>query len=224
MTKRDAIFAHAEACRQAVVERRPRPLLPPELKDLHGIDLRGSNLSGCDLRGSNLSNCYLNSCDLSRCNLSGCNLRDSNLSGSNLVNCDLSYSALRGSNLSRSDLSCADLRGSNLSGSNLRDSDLRGTILVGCDLHDCDLRGSDLRDSDLSDSGCRVWISDKYTAYTVPGENGRILHFGCERHTLDVWEEKVKELCERYEPVHAARYEAEIQALVALCRVIPEGR
>ena len=201
------VLAHAEACRKALDKGQPRPF--PAVRDLSRSCLSGSNLSGIDLSG----------CDLRCADLSG-----SDLSYSDLSRSDLSRSNLNGSNLLGSDLRDCNLSGSDLSGCDLRDSDLRGTILVGCDLHDCDLRGSDLRDSDLSDSGCRVWISDKYTAYTVPGENGRILHFGCERHTLDVWEEKVKELCERYEPVHAARYEAEIQALVALCRVIPEGR
>ena len=47
--------------------------------DLHGIDLRESNLSDCNLRGSDLR---------------GCNLRGSDLRGSDLRGCELEYSNL----------------------------------------------------------------------------------------------------------------------------------
>jgi uncharacterized protein YjbI with pentapeptide repeats len=73
--------------------------------------LRGSDLHGCNLRYSNLSNSDLHGCDLSHRDLSNSILSHSDLSYSDLINSDLSHS---------------DLSNSNLHGCNLINSDLSG--------------------------------------------------------------------------------------------------
>lgn len=160
----------------------------------------------CDLRWSDLRGCDLSGCDLSGCDLSWCDLRGTDLSGCNLHGSNLSKSKLHRSNLSGSNLS-----ESNLSGSHLRWSDLRGAPLKGADLHGADLHGTGV---------LRLYTEYEVTLY--PGDPEPELAYGCERHSLSVWDATVAALCQKHSPDNPARREAEIRALIALCRTIPQ--
>jgi len=104
-------------------------------------------------------------------------------------------------------------------------ADLRGANLIGADLSGANLTDAllgyaDLTRANLVGTGVRVWQSDFYAAYTVPGQLGRLLAFGCERLKLAAWDRDVAEICQEHEPERAAEYEREIRALVAMCRAI----
>jgi len=88
------------------------------------------------------------------------------------------------------DLRDANLRGANLRGANLRWAHLRGTGVI------------------------RVYSRYEATCYL----DGR-LAYGCETHHIDEWSSLLDDLCEKHEPDHAAEYRAEIEAIIALCRV-----
>ena len=68
--------------------------------NLHGADLRGTNLHGADLRGANLREVNLEGADLRGANLREAYLQDANLRGANLRGANLRCASLRGTNLS----------------------------------------------------------------------------------------------------------------------------
>ncbi|OQY43743.1 MAG: hypothetical protein B6242_14125 [Anaerolineaceae bacterium 4572_78] len=117
--------------------------------DLHGVNLRGADLSHVSLQKANLS-----SADLSGVNLNHVSLHETYIdektqiddkwllvwqivnegkSGRDLQGMDLSQTDLSNANLSNADLRRAILTDTNLSHANLYGADLRGAILAGPD-------------------------------------------------------------------------------------------
>ena len=132
--------------------------------------------------------------------LSGANLIDANLSGANLI----------GAVLIDANLSGANLIGANLSGANLSGANLIGANLSGANLGWC-----------IAGNGAVAQWQSSYWSLTVRDSNGvRWLKYGCEAMTLGRWDDEVAGLCAKHVPDNAARYEAEIRALVALCRTL----
>jgi len=140
-----------------------------------------------------------------RANLTDAYLTRADLTGAYLINANLT-----GAYLTRADLTDACLTNANLTGAYLINANLTGANLTDDD-------GKQWRASGRA----RSWGSD-YVGATVQAEDGhRRLRYGCEGwRTLDEWERVVVNLCKKHEPDNAARYEAEIRALIALCRTL----
>ena len=117
-----------------------------------------------------------------------------------------------------------------LSGANLIDANLSGANLIGAVLIDANLSGANLIGANLSGAnlgwciagnGAVAQWQSSYWSLTVRDSNGvRWLKYGCEAMTLGRWDDEVAGLCAKHVPDNAARYEAEIRALVALCRTL----
>ena len=122
---------------------------------------------------------------------------------------------LRGANLS-----WADLRGADLSGANLRWANLRGADLRGADLSWANLSGANLRGAGI----LRIHADYEVTLY--PGDPEPVLAYGCERHALSHWDREVEAITRKHEEdkgeEHFARRVAEIRAILALCRTVPQ--
>ena len=86
---------------------------------------------------------------------------------------------LRNADLRYANLSDADLRGADL-----RDADLRDADLSGANLRVANLRGANLSDADLS-GAIKVPIFCKWSH----GITGDCVHIGCEKRTIDEWNE-----------------------------------
>jgi uncharacterized protein YjbI with pentapeptide repeats len=127
--------------------------------DLHGADMRDSDLMGAMLRRANLSGCYLNpshlyradlrEADLSRALLNGANLRGADLRGANLENANLDRAVLSDANLTGANLTGAILSRSNLTGANFTDANLTGANFNGADLKRTNLSGAILEATDF---------------------------------------------------------------------------
>ena len=91
---------------------------------------------------------------------------------------------LRNADLRYANLSDADLRYANLSDEDLRGADLRGADLRYADLRGANLRGANLSDADLS-GAIKVPIFCKWSH----GITGDCVHIGCEKRTIDEWNE-----------------------------------
>ena len=105
-------------------------------KRLHGLDLKGIELS------------YANCCGVSCQNQ---DLSGANLQGSLWVDADLTGSVLRGANLRN-----ADLSRSQLVGCDFREADLTGADLENADLRDADLSAAILADTKLNGAYVRM--------------------------------------------------------------------
>ena len=91
---------------------------------------------------------------------------------------------------------------------------------VRANLCDADLFGANLGWTVAGHGPIAQWLAT-YWWLTIRDKDGvRWLKFGCEARTLDQWDAEVAALCAQHEPTRAARYEAEIRALVALCRTL----
>lgn len=138
-----------------------------ERATLHGIDLRGvdltstylgdADLCSADLRGADLSDTVLRDTDLRGADLSdtdlrGADLREADLSDTDLRDADLSGTDLRGANLCGANLCSANLSSANLCGADLGGADLRCTDLRGVNLSRTDLRGVNISYVTLSDA------------------------------------------------------------------------
>jgi len=105
------------------------------------------------------------------------------------------------------------------------DADLLGANLRGADLHGANLRGADLGDAYLggADLGCAKILPNAemltgyahYRWFAVWTDGGLLLHYGCERLTVQDWRSKASALAIRHHPDHASEYEALTLALVA---------
>jgi uncharacterized protein YjbI with pentapeptide repeats/beta-lactamase regulating signal transducer with metallopeptidase domain len=104
--------------------------------DLHGITLRGDDLSSADLRGTNLAGATLTGVSLRDANLANADLRGARLNG-----VELRGAALTGARLNDLSLVGVSLRGQGVTGVSLRELLLHCT---GCDLSHMDLHGQDL--------------------------------------------------------------------------------
>ena len=135
--------------------------------DLHGADMRDSDLMGAMLRRANLSGCYLNTVhlyrsdlrevDMSRSLLNRANLRGANLSGANLEQCDLdaavlSDANLTGANLRRANLSRVNLNGANLTDADLTEANFNGAALTRTNLSGATLDGTDFYEAIFNDT------------------------------------------------------------------------
>jgi len=133
---------------------------------------------------------------------------------------DLSGANLRWANLRWADLSGANLSGADLNGAYLNGANLNGADLSGADLSGADLSGANLSGANLNGTGC-ISLQGSYAALVYP--DGR-LRYGCEEYTLKVWEEHLSALCVRWEPERAKHFEKEITAIIALARVVIQGK
>jgi len=153
------------------------------------------------------------------------NLTDAILTDANLTDANLTYAILTGAALIGARLTGANLTEAYLTGAVLTEADLTGAKLTGADLSYALLTGAILTDATGDTWKARgrasTWGSS-YVATTVQSASGeRMLRYGCEDwRTLDEWERDVAALCKEHEPDEAARYEAEIRALIALCRTL----
>ena len=111
-------------------------------------------------------------------------LRNADLSGANL-----SDAYLRGADLRYANLSDEDLRGADLRGADLRYADLRGANLRGADLRYANLRGANLRGANLSDADLSGAIKVPIFCKWSHGITGDCVHIGCEKRTIDEWNE-----------------------------------
>ena len=96
---------------------------------------------------------------------------------------------LRNADLSGANLSDAYLRGADLRYANLSDADLRGADLRGADLRYADLRGANLRGANLSDADLSGAIKVPIFCKWSHGITGDCVHIGCEKRTIDEWNE-----------------------------------
>ena len=137
------------------------------------------------------------------------------LRGANLRWANLRWADLRGANLSEADLRWANLRGANLSEANLSEANLSEADLRGADLIGADLRGAGI---------LRIHADYEVTLY--PGGSEPVLAYGCERHALSHWDREVEAITRKHEEhkgeEHMARRVAEIRAILALCRTVPQ--
>ena len=99
-------------------------------------------------------------------------------------------------------------------------ADLSGANLRWANLRWADLSGANLSGANLNGTGC-ISLQGSYAALVYP--DGR-LRYGCEEYTLKVWEEHLSALCVRWEPERAKHFEKEITAIIALARVVIQGK
>ena len=103
-------------------------------------------------------------------------LSNSDLSNSNFRNSDLRNSILRNSDFTNSDFTNSILRNSDL-----RNSDFRNSILTNSDLSN-----SDLSNSENLDKTTKLPI---YCKWSHGITNGNLIHIGCEKRTIEEWDE-----------------------------------
>ncbi|MBI3309140.1 MAG: pentapeptide repeat-containing protein [Candidatus Melainabacteria bacterium] len=135
--------------------------------DLHGVHLKGFDLTGANLANTNLTGAILQSANLTLANLPGVNLRDADLISAILQSATLTNANLISASLDRASLTGADLTGANLTNALLTGADLRdaflhsanltnaylvGAILERAKLTSVNLTGADLRNADLIDA------------------------------------------------------------------------
>ena len=136
------------------------------------------------------------------------------------VQADLCGADLRWAKLCDANLRGADLRGADLRWAKLCDANLRGADLCGADLCGADLRWADLRGAGI------IRIHADYEVTLYPGDPESVLAYGCERHTLSHWDREVEAITRKHEDCkgeeHVARRVAEIRAILALCRTVPQ--
>jgi hypothetical protein len=95
--------------------------------------------------------------------------------------------------------------GPSLSGANLSGADLRGADLSGANLSGADLRGANLSEGTVAASAAGA--AGGYHWHTLAiADGGCILHYGCNRATLDVWRSRGPEYGARHQhpPEHWA--------------------
>ena len=73
---RTRLEAHATACRDSRARGKVLPMLPSELIDLSGANLRDATLRDANLSGAYLRGAYLSGANLSGANLGGAKRRD----------------------------------------------------------------------------------------------------------------------------------------------------
>ena len=117
------------------------------------------------------------------------------------------------------DLSGADLSGAYLSGADLSGAYLRGAYLGGADLSGANLGGANLGGADLG--GAKILPNAemltglaRYSWFAVWTNAGCLLHYGCERHTVETWRVNAAALAVQHQPEKAAEYERLTLALV----------
>ena len=105
-------------------------------------------------------------------------------------------------------------------GADLGTADLRGANLCGADLRGANLRGANLRGAYLD--GAKILLNAeiltgcaRYRWFAVWTDGGLLLHYGCERLTIEVWRLKASALAIKHQPDQASEYEALTLALVA---------
>ena len=130
--------------------------------DLHGSDMRDSDLMGAMLRRANLSGCYLNPSHLYRADLREADLSRALLNGANLRGADLRGANLEGAILDRTILSDANLTGANLTGAVLSRTNLAGANFTDANLTDANFNGADLKRTNLN--GATLQGTDFYEA------------------------------------------------------------
>ena len=194
-------------------------MTPDELKavlEAHGKYLRGED---------NGTKANLSEANLRWANLSGANLRWANLRGADLRGANLCGANLRGANLCEANLREANLSWANLCEVNLSGANLRGANLSWADLREANLSWADLREANLSWAGI-LRIHADYEVTLYPGDLEPVLAYGCERHALSHWEREVEAITREHEEgkgeEHVARRVAEIRAILALCRTVPQ--
>ena len=121
---RDAVIAHAQACREAVAAGRPRPEYTGPC--LVGSDLHDADLTGADLRGAVLRGAVLHDADLTEAVLHDADLTGADLRGTDLRDADMRRAVLHGADLTEADMRRAVLHGAILTEAALTDADLRG--------------------------------------------------------------------------------------------------
>ena len=132
---------------------------------------------------------------------------------------------LDGADLRDANLRGADLRGANLRGADLRGANLRGAYLDGANLRVANLRGADLRGAYLDGAyldGAKILLNAeiltgcaRYRWFAVWTDGGLLLHYGCERLTIEDWRLKASALAIKHQPDQASKYEALTLAIVA---------
>ena len=117
---------------------------------------------------------------------------------------------LRGADLGTADLRGANLRGADLRGANLRGANLRGAYLDGAYLDGAYLGGAEILLNAEILTGCA-----RYRWFAVWTDGGLLLHYGCERLTIEDWRLKASALAIKHQPGQASKYEALTLAIVA---------
>ena len=146
---------------------------------------------------------------------SGADLSGASLHGANLRDADLGDANLHGANLRGADLGDTYLGGADLRDADLRDADLRGADLGGAYLGGADLGGADLGDAKILPNAEMLTGYARYRWFAVWTDGGLLLHYGCERLTVQDWRSKASALAIRHHPDQASEYEALTLALVA---------
>jgi hypothetical protein len=137
MPPREAVIAHAAACREAIAAGKPRPAY-------NGPSLAGANLAGANLAGANLAGANLAGANLAGANLAGANLYGAYLAGAYLARANLYGAYLAGANLAGAYLAGAYLAGAYLAGANLAGAYLARADLARADLYGAYLDGANL--------------------------------------------------------------------------------
>ena len=107
------------------------------------------------------------------------------LAFADLYSADLRFANLRFANLYSADLRFANLYSANLYSANLRSADLRFANLRSAYLYSADLRFANLYSANLR-SVVKMPI---YCKWSHGITNGNLIHIGCEKRTIQEWNE-----------------------------------
>ena len=97
----------------------------------------------------------------------------------------LAYANLRSADLESANLRLANLRLANLRSANLESANLRSANLRSANLRLANLESADLYSADL-------YLANKVPIYCKWGHgitNGNLIHIGCEKRTIEEWDE-----------------------------------
>lgn len=156
-----------------------------------------------------------------RANLTGADLTGVDFTGANLTDAIFIEANLTRANLSMSDCTGSNFEGANLAGAYFHSTNLADTAFQNANLTGAALQNANLTEADLQGTGV-LRVQTSYEATVVPGQGEPMLYYGCEIFPISYWESNVGKVCARHEPEDAERYEAEIRAIIALYRTLPQ--
>ena len=167
------------------------------------LDWRGAYMRDADMRDA-----YMRGADMS-----GANMRDADMRGAYMRDADMSDAYMRYANMRGADMRGAYMRGANMRGANMRGADMRGA----------DLWGATGNMREIKSAQFDTWP----LTWTTAPDGVVTLQIGCQRHTLDLWEESDPRWIAALDPGATewwAKYRDIVLALVKASPATPYGK